>query len=113
NSLRQQISIAAVALFGTAETRVLPHGPRAAAVHIGINAARERKLSWGFGHDREMRRARMNEPMPNNSITSAKSPAAKAPNNASPSVSALRKFLHADQMAGIAISMNSNPMISF
>ena len=47
-ALRKQVPVAAVALFGRSETGVLAHGPEAAAIHVGINAASERKLARQF-----------------------------------------------------------------
>ena len=44
-SLFEQIAIAAIGFDGGAEAGVLAHGPEAAAVHRGIDAARERKLA--------------------------------------------------------------------
>ena len=63
----KQIAVAAVAFLGRAEAGVLAHGPEAAAVHVGIDAARERKLARQFAgvlhvslmrhHEREILRA--------------------------------------------------------
>ena len=44
-ALFEQIAIAAIRFGGAAEAGILPHGPEAAAIHGGIDAARERKLS--------------------------------------------------------------------
>ena len=48
DALRQEIFIAPVALFRRTETGVLAHGPEAAAVHVGIDAASERELAGLF-----------------------------------------------------------------
>ena len=45
DALRQQITIAAVALFGGSEARILAHGPEAAAVHIRIDPSSEGVLA--------------------------------------------------------------------
>ena len=41
----EQIAIALVRFGGGAEAGVLPHGPEPAAIHRGIDAARERKFA--------------------------------------------------------------------
>ena len=66
DALREQITVALVALFGGAEAGVLAHGPEAAAVHVGVDSAREGELaglvSTEFGaHDLEIFRARRKE----------------------------------------------------
>ena len=48
DALRQQIAIAAVALFGGSEAGVLAHGPEPAAVHVRIDAAGEGVLAGQF-----------------------------------------------------------------
>ena len=41
----EQVAIAAIGFDGAAEAGVLAHGPKAAAIHRGIDAARERELA--------------------------------------------------------------------
>ena len=48
SSLRKQILVALVALLCCAEAGILAHGPQTAPVHIGVNAARERKFARLF-----------------------------------------------------------------
>src|SRR5256885_16394031 len=67
-ALRDEIAVAPVALFGCAETGILPHGPGAAAVHLGIDAAGVGKFARPaqlMAHERDIFRARRNEEMPN------------------------------------------------
>ncbi len=45
HTLRKQVAIALIRFGGAAEAGVLARGPRAAAVHRGIDAARERELA--------------------------------------------------------------------
>src|SRR5690606_14899916 len=49
-TLVQQVAIARVGLFGAAEAAVLAHGPEAAAVHGGLDAAGE----WVFAREAEV-----------------------------------------------------------
>ncbi len=75
--LRNQISVAPVALFGRAETGILPHGPGAAAVHLRIDAAGVGKLARPaqlMAHERDIFRARRNEETPNPLMRSTKRP---------------------------------------
>ena len=46
DALRQQISVSAIRLRGGGKPRVLPHGPGPAAIHVGLDAAREWKRAW-------------------------------------------------------------------
>ncbi len=43
--MRKQIAEALIGILGGAKARELPHGPQAAAVHRGVNAARVRRLA--------------------------------------------------------------------
>ena len=44
--LREQITKARIGILGSAKARKLPHGPQAAAIHRGMNAARVRWIAW-------------------------------------------------------------------
>src|SRR5690242_4777239 len=60
--------ISAVRVFGGAEPGILPHGPKAAPVHVRVDASGIWKLArftWPVTHDREILRARKKEEMPN------------------------------------------------
>src|SRR2546428_501946 len=45
-SLGQEVAEAAVRLRRAAEAGVLAHRPEPSAIHLGVDAARERRLSW-------------------------------------------------------------------
>ncbi len=75
DALRQQIAVAAVALLGSSEAGVLPHGPEAAAVHVRVYPSSERILPRQFraqfcSHDLEILRARKKEWIPNPAMIS-------------------------------------------
>ncbi len=75
--LRNQIAVAPVALFGGAETGILPHGPGSAAVHLRIDAAGVWKFARPaqlVAHERDIFRARRNEETPNPLMRSTKRP---------------------------------------
>ena len=73
--LREQITVAPVALFGGAEAGVLAHGPQAGAVHVRVNAPREGELArqfMGAVHEREILRALRKEVTPKYAINAPK-----------------------------------------
>src|SRR5947199_6552884 len=85
-ALREQVAVAPVAFLGGAEAGVLPHGPKAAAIHFAVDPAgvweftrltqvrlsqvrlsqvRLTRLRFARRvHDREIRLARRNEEIP-------------------------------------------------
>src|ERR1035437_10613028 len=70
-ALREQVAIAPVASFGGAEAGVLAHCPKAAAVHLPVDAASVRELARvaeRVVHDREILRARRKEVTPKYSM---------------------------------------------
>ena len=52
DALREQVLVAAIAFLGGAEAGVLPHGPQAAAIHVRVNAARDKGTRRVYPDDR-------------------------------------------------------------
>ena len=54
-SLAEQITVTAVTFLGGAKSGILPHGPKAAAIHVAVDAASVRKLAGRLGSLHEIR----------------------------------------------------------